>query len=418
MGESTWIISIWKNMFSLEANIDPSNEFIAIRNMIILGSTHCVMFVCYFGTRIFATSVNDKLGFISLGVLYGVFGFSNFFTPIIFKKLGFKISFIVGGITYALWIGSNVIANPYLIIISSVILGVGSSLSTVTQGTFVIENSGSKPNSINYLSSIYLSIFQLSNIICYVISSVLLYINFTFTSIFTVFTIMSTIAPLGFLLLNTTICLQSKREVSVKSIFLRFRDRRILLIIPLFVYMGVIDSWITGSFTLLMNIHIIPFVMICFGGISSGWIFVSGRLSNLPKYSNLLTPKFYLIFACISMMIALYITCMFVYVYPEQLWLLYCAAIFYGLTDGSIRSQMYKIIKMNFPSDIESSIGVCRFFQHVSVMVCMLLNTHITTSYFVVALLLLSITSLTTTIIALGIDTKIMVTMNVLETAK
>jgi len=400
-----------KNMFTIESNIDPTNSFVAIRNMIILGSTHCIMFVCYFGTRIFATSVNDKLGFISLGILYGTFGFSNFFTPIVFKKLGFKISFIVGGITYALWIGSNVVANPYLIIISSIILGIGSSLSTVTQGTFVVENSGSGTDSINYLSSIYLSIFQLSNIICYLISGTLLYINFSFTSIFTVFAIISSVAPLGFLLLNTTICVQSKKSISVKDIFLRFRDRRVLLIIPLFAYMGVIDSWITGSFTLLMDVHMIPFVMICFGGISSGWIFISGRLSNISQYSKFLTPKHYLIFASVNMIIALYVTCMFVYVYPEQLWLLYCGAVLYGLTDGSIRSQMYKIIKMNFPSDIESSIGVCRFFQHISVMICMLLNTHITVSYFVIVLSLLSLISLTTVIIALRIDSKVMVTI-------
>ena len=375
----------------------PKHKCVSIptRNMFFLGSTYCLIFICYYGTKIFATSLNQGLGYISLGVLYAVFAVSNFFTPIIFAKFGYKPCFIAGGLTYAAWIGCNIKVNEYAIIVVSAVTGVGSSLLTVTQGSFMTKNSTRE--TIVYLSSIYLTLFQLSNIFSYMLTGILLYIQFSFDHIFIVFLVVAAVVPFGFMFLNLKY-MNTKVEVMpvsarIRQTFKKLQDKRILLLIPTFVYVGIADSWITGIFPPLMNVNMISFVMLCYGGMNCAWVFTLGRIANR------ITTRTVLIIAGCSMLIGLVLTWLVYDTFTNLTWLFYVSASFYGLADGGFKSQIYKVIKVIFPENNESEIGVCRFFQYSFVAITFFVSRYIPILYMIIIIGVLVISSIITYII-------------------
>lgn len=365
---------------------------IPLRNVILLGVGHCLIFLCFFGTKVFATSLNKDLGFTSLGVLYGTFAISNFFAPAILVKLGFKASLIVGALTYAAWIGTNIEVNEYAIIAVSVVNGIGSAMLMVTQMTFMTKNAS--PDEMAYFSSIFVTLFQLSNVISYLLATILLYIDFDFAEIFIVFLVIGAVAPFIFLFLNLDSVKLDVDALNIKTrlrkTFLQLKDKKILLLISMFVYLGAADSWYVGIFPPLMNIRMIPLVMLCYGTINCLWSFALGRISlsayRLKEYMN---TRVILTMGAICMAIGLILTMIVGDIVPDQIWMFYLAGCFYGLADSSFKTQLFKIIKSNFPHDSESSIGVCRFFQYSSVTLFLFIAKYIPVHYMAIIIAVL-----------------------------
>jgi len=99
-------------------------------------------------------------GYISLTIIYTVFSLANFIAPPIVSMVGPRGVMFIGGLCYAVFIGS--IIYPYLITlyIASVIVGIGAALIWTAQGNFLTINSDLE--SIGTNSGIFWGILQCS----------------------------------------------------------------------------------------------------------------------------------------------------------------------------------------------------------------------------------------------------------------
>jgi len=68
----------------------PLTEEPQKKQAVLLGLLFCILFLAFNATQNLQSTVNKKLGFWSLAILYIVFATSNFFAPAVVMKIGEK----------------------------------------------------------------------------------------------------------------------------------------------------------------------------------------------------------------------------------------------------------------------------------------------------------------------------------------
>ncbi|KAF8789041.1 UNC93-like protein MFSD11 like protein [Argiope bruennichi] len=99
-------------------------------------------------------------GYISLAVVYAVFAISNWVAPSIIFTIGPKISMILGGISYSLFIANFFFHETWCLYLASAIIGFGASLFWTGQGNFLTINSDAETMSRN--SGVFWALLQCS----------------------------------------------------------------------------------------------------------------------------------------------------------------------------------------------------------------------------------------------------------------
>jgi len=99
-------------------------------------------------------------GYISLAVIYAVFALSNWTAPSIVAGVGPKITMIIGGALYCLFIASFLKPMTWLFYLSSVLVGFGAAIIWTGQGTCFTMNSDSSTLGRN--SGIFWALLQCS----------------------------------------------------------------------------------------------------------------------------------------------------------------------------------------------------------------------------------------------------------------
>lgn len=95
----------------------------------------------FFLKKILQTTINQNLGYYTLAVLYSSLSISNFISPFIVSKFGEKISLIIGTLSYAIYIGSNIYVTQPSLYISSILVGFGGAILWNAQGSLIIKYS-------------------------------------------------------------------------------------------------------------------------------------------------------------------------------------------------------------------------------------------------------------------------------------
>lgn len=90
-------------------------------------------------TWIFVEKGKPSFGFLSLGFLYVAFTISNLFAAKLMSSLGLKKLMILGTLAYSLYIGSLIFSNLPLVLLLSVVLGVGAALLWNAQGVYLVK---------------------------------------------------------------------------------------------------------------------------------------------------------------------------------------------------------------------------------------------------------------------------------------
>ncbi|KAG8177635.1 hypothetical protein JTE90_019662 [Oedothorax gibbosus] len=139
-------------------------------NVLVLGVSFMLVFTafqtCGMIQNIVITSMKedysnyDGNGYISLAVVYTAFAISNWLAPSIICTIGPKISMLLGGATYALFIANFFFHATWCLYLASALVGFGAALFWTGQGNFLTINSDSDTMSRN--SGVFWALLQCS----------------------------------------------------------------------------------------------------------------------------------------------------------------------------------------------------------------------------------------------------------------
>ncbi|KAM6904938.1 UNC93-like protein MFSD11 [Xenentodon cancila] len=99
-------------------------------------------------------------GYHSLGIIYGVFSFSNLLAPTVVSIIGAKLSMFLSGLLYSGYIAVFIIPSTWSFYLTSVLIGIGAALLWTAQGHFLVENS--EASTINRNTGMFWALLQCS----------------------------------------------------------------------------------------------------------------------------------------------------------------------------------------------------------------------------------------------------------------
>ncbi|XP_063041140.1 UNC93-like protein MFSD11 [Engraulis encrasicolus] len=101
-------------------------------------------------------------GYHSLGLIYGVFSFSNLLAPTIVAIAGPRLTMFLSGLLYSGYTAVFIIPNVWSLYVTSVFIGMGAALLWTAQGHFLVDNSDA--STINRNTGVFWALLQCSMI--------------------------------------------------------------------------------------------------------------------------------------------------------------------------------------------------------------------------------------------------------------
>ncbi|KAJ0001231.1 hypothetical protein NQD34_006251 [Periophthalmus magnuspinnatus] len=101
-------------------------------------------------------------GYYSLGIIYGIFSFSNLLAPTVVAVIGAKHSMFLSGLLYSGYIAVFILPFTWSFYLTSVLIGIGAAMLWTAQGQFLVENS--EASTINRNTGMFWALLQCSMI--------------------------------------------------------------------------------------------------------------------------------------------------------------------------------------------------------------------------------------------------------------
>ncbi|KAM9979756.1 hypothetical protein ACTFIZ_006002 [Dictyostelium cf. discoideum] len=399
--------------YSYSKPIQKNNKI----NIIILGLCFCILFSAFSPTQILQTTINQNLGYYTLAVLYSSLSISNFISPFIVSKFGEKISLIIGTLSYAIYIGSNIYVTQPSLYISSILVGFGGAILWNAQGSLIIKYSTEETIGSN--TGLFFALFQTDQIIGNLGSATL--INKAGLSnkiLFTIFMGISLIPIIGFLFLNCpttsskikktikSINIQDEEEtkgneenfddgddndLSIKNIFKSiitlFKDKPIQLLIPSLVYSGISQTFFFGVFSSLIGVEWVGYVMSVFGFFDALSSFILGKLSYK------IGRKVLILISTISCIIGTILIIFFnqpkiIYYFTTnnnnnnnnfgeyKILCYFIGSALLGLSDAGFNTQLYSLLGVIYPTNGEAAVSVFKFVQSTATAIAFIYGSY------------------------------------------
>ncbi|KAG7223149.1 hypothetical protein INR49_015757 [Caranx melampygus] len=99
-------------------------------------------------------------GYHSLGIIYGVFSFSNLLAPTVVTVFGPKMTMFLSGLLYSGYIAVFITPSTWSFYFTSVLIGIGAAMLWTAQGHFLVENS--EASTINRNTGMFWALLQCS----------------------------------------------------------------------------------------------------------------------------------------------------------------------------------------------------------------------------------------------------------------
>lgn len=137
-------------------------------NVVILGIGFLLIFTAFttcgnIEQTVVKSLQNDSFtgsGYHSLGIIYGVFSFSNLFAPTVVAVIGPQITMFLSGILYSGYIAVFITPSTWSFYFTSVLIGFGAAMLWTAQGHFLVENSDAA--TINRNTGMFWALLQCS----------------------------------------------------------------------------------------------------------------------------------------------------------------------------------------------------------------------------------------------------------------
>ena len=195
-------------------------------------------------------------GFTALAVIYASFSLFNWFAPSVVSILGPRITLVVGGVIYSLYIAQIIYPNIYLFYGGALLLGIGAAIIWTAQGNFLTLNSD--PSTMSRNSGVFWAMLQMSMLI----GNTFVFFAFagktdidksTRTMVVLVLLSICIVGSLTFLLLRPTPWATDSATAEgpvqiLKSSWRLFWTKQMLLLCVTFFYTGLLLSFWSGVF--------------------------------------------------------------------------------------------------------------------------------------------------------------------------
>ncbi|XP_036406170.1 protein unc-93 homolog A [Megalops cyprinoides] len=416
-----------------------------LKNVLVVSFGFLSLFTAYGGLQSLQSSLNSEagMGVASLSVIYASIILSSMFLPpILIKNLGCKWTIVASMACYVTYSFGNIYPGWATLIPTSVILGLGGSplwsakcAYLTISGNLQAEKDNKKGQDvINQYFGIFFLIFQSSAVWGNLMSSLIFgqdsniadipeedlkfcgagicNNNITATGNSTrpeqtlVNILLGCYIGVGILAMilvavfldnidrDTVREFRGNREPFCNTFLATFkhlRDKRQLLLIPLTMYSGFEQGFLSGDYTkyyvtCALGIHFVGYVMICFGATNSLCSFVFGKLSQYTGRVALFGLAAVSNFSCI-------LALLFWQPHPNQLPLFFVFPALWGMGDAVWQTQTNALYGVLFPNQKEAAFANYRMWESVGFVIAFAYSNFIcldTKLYILIAVLILS----------------------------
>lgn len=365
-------------------------------------------------------------GYYSLGIIYGIFSFSNLLAPTVVAVIGAKLCMFTSGLLYSGYIAVFILPFTWSFYLTSVLIGIGAAMLWTAQGQFLVENS--EASTINRNTGMFWALLQCSMIF----GNLCIYFEWNGTTeitdssrknVFLSLLVASVLGTLSFLVLRQS---QTEEEMlseeegqSLLSTRMRYKHRAnsamedakaefktiwellktktIVLLSPCMAYSGLELSFYSGVYGTCIG------ATTHFGGAAKGLIGISGIVIGVGEIVGgglfgLLCKNnrfrrtsvvflgmvvhfvaFYLIFLNIpadAPVVFKTTTQMSPYLSPSVSIALLCSFLL-GLGDSCFNTQLYSILGRVYAEQSTPAFAIFKFIQSVFAAVAFFYSGHL-----------------------------------------
>ncbi|KAK5903204.1 hypothetical protein CgunFtcFv8_007004 [Champsocephalus gunnari] len=416
------------------------------KNVLVVSVGFLSLFTAYGGLQSLQSSLNAEqgMGVASLSVIYASLIISSMFLPhIMIKNLGCKWTVVAGMACYVSYSFGNLYPGWYTLIPTSAVLGLGGAPLWSAKCTFLTiagnaqaaEDGKKGSDVINQYFGIFFFIFQSSAVWGNLMSSLIfgqdsniaiipeeqllacgaadcsLNLNMNITSTRPaqelVWTLVGCYIGVGVLAMiivavfldnidrEESSHFRENREPFSKTFLATFRllkDWRLLTLIPLTMYSGFEQSFLSGEYTknyvtCALGIHYVGYVMMCFGATNSVCSFLFGRLARYTGRAALLLFAALANFSCI-------IALLFWRPHPDQLPIFFVFPALWGMADAIWQTQTNALYGILFPRHKEAAFANYRMWESLGFVIAFAYSTSLcleTKLYILLSFLVLTV---------------------------
>src|SRR3989338_2317495 len=140
-------------------------------NTVVLGMAFLWVFLGAATLQSYESTLNHQDGLISLGLVYLGFGLSSLLASQIHALVGSRLSMLVAGGCYALYILTNIFYYLPVYYAASLLVGFAATMLWTAQGAFLTRQSSAE--NPGFYSGLFLAIYQSEGIFGYLITQLL-----------------------------------------------------------------------------------------------------------------------------------------------------------------------------------------------------------------------------------------------------
>ncbi|XP_003456751.1 protein unc-93 homolog A [Oreochromis niloticus] len=418
------------------------------KNVLVVSIGFLSLFTAYGGLQSLQSSLNaaEGMGVASLSVIYAAIIVSSMFLPpIMIKNLGCKWTIVVSMACYVSYSFGNLYPGWYTLIPTSVILGLGGSplwsakctYLTISGNLQAAKDNKKGSDVINYYFGIFFFIFQSSAVWGNLMSSLIFgqdtaivdipqeqldscgaadcglnvtaYGNTTRPEQKLVWTLVGSYIGVGVLaILIVAVFLDNiDREQASEfrgsqqpfchtflATFRLLKDWRLVTLIPLTMYSGFEQSFLSGEYTknyvtCALGIHYVGFVMMCFGASNSLCSILFGRLARYTGRAPLFALAALTNLSCI-------IALLYWRPHRDQLAVFFVFPALWGLSDAIWQTQTNALYGILFPREKEAAFANYRMWESLGFVIAFAYSTFLCLEYkLYIVLAVLVITAIT-----------------------
>lgn len=393
-------------------------------NVLILGFSFMLVFTafqtCSMIQNIVITSMKTQYpnyhgnGYISLALVYSVFAICNWFAPSIILYIGPKISMLIGGVTYSLFIANFFFPETWCLYIASALIGFGAAVFWTGQGTFLTINSDSETMSRN--SGVFWALLQCSLLF----GNIFVYTEFQGKEVidketrFTVFGFLLGGSVLGLALLltlrgggtnsasfdlNGDVPKNSPVKDEFSKAFVLMKTKTMICLAMTFLYTGLVLSFFSGvygttiAFTKRLGEDSAKYAGIAGICIGAGEIIGGAFFGIMGKKTNKYGRDPVILLGYIMHMATFF----FIYtnlpaespleenyrraIFPSSVYLAMVCAFGLGFGDACYNTQIYSILGSMYADDSAPAFALFKFFQSLSAALAFCYTTVLVLPY-------------------------------------
>merc|ERR1712137_334025 len=332
----------------------------------LLGFDFFLLFFSFNTTQNFETSLNDKLGFWCLSLLYFSFALSSLVSGVVVKKLGAKMALFVGSLGYTEFVFANLYPVGWVLLPSSVVIGIGASLLWTAQGTYTSKSSVEQTLGVHM--GMFFALYQMNQIFGNLFAALFLTRGFNTSGLFVVLGVVSAFASGMFLTLRSPPeddpSTKHERIVSISEVIGVFKERVMQLLFCVIFLSGLNISIFSGSFTALIGDPVtIGYVMCVFGISDFIGSFANGWAAKVIGKRGVLGLGFVSLFVAYSLSTVASVD----NISTQYPWTLYVSAILLGYGDAVLNTQLYALLGSLNPQHSEPAFAYFNTVQATAI---------------------------------------------------